>query len=111
MEHLEDGDDAEAHAQPQDTAAVGDEPDDGDPLITHNPRDDGTLDVDVEESEVVAGVGEGGGEVSEKRGVGAVSGVKKRALFFLVYDEKVKSFSLESVFDIERTIAKRPIPI
>ena len=33
VEDLEDGDDGEAHAEAQDAAAVGHEPDDGDPLV------------------------------------------------------------------------------
>ena len=57
VEDLEDGDDGEAHAEAQDAAAVGHEPDDGDPLVPDDLGDDGRLDVDVHLGQVLARVG------------------------------------------------------
>ena len=56
MEDLEDGDDGEAHAEAQDAAAVGHEPDDGDPLVPDDLGDDRRLDVDVHLGKVLPGV-------------------------------------------------------
>ena len=56
VEDLEDGDDGEAHAEAQDAAAVGHEPDDGYPLVPDDLGDDGCLDVDVHLGQVLARV-------------------------------------------------------
>ena len=56
VEDLEQGDQAAAHAQAQDAADVGHEPDDGDLLVPLDERHGRVLDVDVGQQEVLAGV-------------------------------------------------------
>ncbi len=58
VEDLEEADEAEAHAKAEKAARVGDECDDGDLLVAHDPRDNGVLDVDVDDGQVLLGVDE-----------------------------------------------------
>ena len=60
VEHLEHGHDGEAHAEAEDTAAVGHEPDDGDALVAEDLGHHRLLDVDVDQGQVVPGVLEAG---------------------------------------------------
>lgn len=56
VKDLEKADKAEAHAKTEKATRVCDECDDGDLLVTHDPRDDGVLDVDVDDGQVLLGV-------------------------------------------------------
>ncbi len=56
VEDLEEGDQAAAHAQAQDPAHVGHEPDDGNLLVALDQRHRRVLDVDVGQQEVLPGV-------------------------------------------------------
>ncbi len=56
VDDLEDGDEAAAHGQAQDAAHVGDEPDDGHPLVALDLGHCWVLDVDVHQGQVLAGV-------------------------------------------------------
>ena len=58
VDDLEDGDEAEAHGEAEESAGVGHEADEGDLLVALDPRDDGVADVDVDEGQVPPGVHE-----------------------------------------------------
>ena len=88
VEDLEDGDDGEAHAEAQDAAAVGHEPDDGDPLVPDDLGDDGRLDVDVHLGQVLARVDvDGVEEAVLDRGLQS----KKQFHFNIVHDSEGNS--------------------
>ena len=56
MEDLEDGDERTTHSQSQDTAYVGNEPDEGDALISLDLSHCWIFDVDVDQGQVLTGV-------------------------------------------------------
>ena len=56
MSNFEEGDQAAAHAEAQDAANVGDEPDDWDFLVPLDESDSRVLDVDVGQKQVLPGI-------------------------------------------------------